>query len=410
MPLFLDTPATDMADSVKQIKLEEAPVVHPIWWAQHVTYVEFQRSEIQIIGAMVIHPNPRGHVTLLTGWSETFLKYADIIKQLYDGGYSVFTYDHQCQGLSGRWLPESQSTWVESFEEYVQDLLFFQKHVVKTPLGVNNFLLAHSMGGLVGGHAMAQRPTLFHRAFLSSPMFRNKCGMKDINYRFPLPTFIIHRVMRLVHFIGGGTDHCIGNSLETAEQALPRHVTTSDDDHLADWRALRMKHPHVMATCPCNDWLLHALDASRDFEQAMYRVVTPTIVVNCDNDVFVENFSMEAFARNAQEARLLQCPNAYHEVLFEKSLVRGACLKVMHDFFSADADSVENILAPHPLVEYQPNAPRMKSVRLALAWAAGAAVGLAVLLVKRDGEGSFALRSFSLSLLLPSSSSSSSTK
>ena len=106
-----------MSDTVKAIKLEESPVVETLWWVEKVEYFEFKRSEIQIIGAKFIQSNPRGHVTLLTGWSETFLKYAHIIKQLYDCGFSVYTYDHQCQGLSGRWLPQSRSSAVAARHE-----------------------------------------------------------------------------------------------------------------------------------------------------------------------------------------------------------------------------------------------------------------------------------------------------
>ena len=132
----------------------------------------------------------RANVIVVTGWSETFLKYSELIKMLYEHGFNVYTYDHQSQGLSGRWLVESQSTWVHSFDDYVDDFTYF----ATTFPGANNsssqlplYVVAHSMGGLISAIAMSRLPNLVSRAVLLAPMLRNKCGTKSMNYQFPLP-------------------------------------------------------------------------------------------------------------------------------------------------------------------------------------------------------------------------------
>lgn len=78
------------------------PLTNTDWWNAHVQYSKFRRQGIDIICAAFAHPKPRANVILLTGLMESFLKYSDIIEALYERGYSVFTYDHQSQGLSGR--------------------------------------------------------------------------------------------------------------------------------------------------------------------------------------------------------------------------------------------------------------------------------------------------------------------
>ena len=91
-------------------------------------------------------PNAIANVILITGWSETFLKYGSIIKELYERGFNVHTYDHQSQGLSGRWLSETQSTWVHSFEDYVDDFVFFVTLISRESQPLPLYLFAHSMG------------------------------------------------------------------------------------------------------------------------------------------------------------------------------------------------------------------------------------------------------------------------
>jgi lysophospholipase len=398
----------------EEVQLVEAPVLHEDWWKLNVKYVSFRRIDVQIICAKFVQPNPRACVTLLTGWSETFLKYADIIKVLYDLGFSVYTYDHQCQGLSGRHLPESQSTWIADFQDYVDDLLYFDTHIVKYDQKDNtgcipNYLLSHSMGGLVSGLVMAEYPDRYDRAILSAPMFFNKCGMKDFDYALPLPQWLLLPVMKLMHVIGGGTQHCIGNSLESSDKLLKTGITTFDESHVDDWRSLRMKHPNIMATCPCNDWLLNAMIASRKFHAIMNKVSTPTIVINADHDYFVENWPMEDFAVNAQHARLLHCPNACHEILFERPLIRSACLSIMTDFLllnpstkaNNNNDYITKLNVPHPLTEFDktvlPNS-RKGSIVTKIQWIAGVGMTISALALfwtrraSSDAKSSFSLR------------------
>ena len=167
--------------------IKYAPVLQTAWWNENCEYARFNRQGIDILTASFVHPTPKAAVVLLTGWSETFLRYSEVIKAIYDRGFSVFTYDHQSQGLSGRWLAETQSTWVHSFEDYVDDFVYFVTSCARENSHLPMYLLAQGMGGLVASIAMSRLPSLINRAVLSAPMFRNKCGMKALDYAFPLP-------------------------------------------------------------------------------------------------------------------------------------------------------------------------------------------------------------------------------
>ncbi len=270
---------------IREVRLAELPVLHSEWWSTNVRYTELRRQGIQIICASFIQANPRANVTILTGWSECFLKYADVIKLLFECGFNVHTYDHQSQGLSGRWLEESQSTFIDNFDDYVDDLLCFQVHVVNKSSFISQedtlpaYLVAHSMGGLIGMMAMARQPTLFARVALSAPMIRNKCGMKSLHYQWPLPQELCYWMTRLMRYLNLGANHALGYLVERPEDPLKLGVTTYDIDHLHDWQLLRQRYPHIMSTCVTNDWTLHAITAQNAFHSMFRRVRSNTVRV-----------------------------------------------------------------------------------------------------------------------------------
>lgn len=163
-----------------------------------------------------------------------------------------------------------QSTWVHSFDDYVDDFIFFVTSVSRESVPLPLYLVAHSMvnekmifpqsfphilsllatplqGGLVAGIAMSRLPTLFNRAILIAPMFRNKCGMKAINYQFPLPQPIAYWITSLSCHVGLGATHALGFFKEKPGDVLRACVTTSDEEQLLHWQQLREAVPQVHA-------------------------------------------------------------------------------------------------------------------------------------------------------------------
>ena len=140
-------------------------------------------------------------------------------------------YWHYNQGFSGRWLAESQSTWMHSFYDYVDDFVYFTTTICREYPKLPTFLVAHSMGCLIGAIGMARfdilltlrlnfffiyslqlfrHPSLINRAVFSAPMFRNKCGMKYFNMMMPFPQSISYWVTYCSCKFGLGTMPTLG--------------------------------------------------------------------------------------------------------------------------------------------------------------------------------------------------------
>lgn len=176
-------------------------------------------------------------------------------------------------------LAESQSIWIHSFEDYVDDFVYFVTTIAKEYANLPTYLLAHSMGGLISSIAMSRQPTLINRAVLCAPMFRNKCGMKSLDFRFPLPQPLTYWITSLMCYAGLGTMHALGFFKEKPSDKLSLNVVTSDQEQLDKWQALRAQYPNLIATCVTNDWVLHSIRAQKKFALRYEFVRTNTLVL-----------------------------------------------------------------------------------------------------------------------------------
>ena len=329
------------------------------WWEKHCVYSRFRRQGIDIIcdsfeQQKVSSKKPAlANVILVTGWSESFLKYFELIKTLYDRGFSVFTYDHQSQGLSGRWLSESQSTYIHSFNDYVDDFVYFVTTFSReTNSRIPVFLIAHSMGGLIASIAMSRQPTLINRAVLCAPMLRNKCGMKVFDYRFPFPQPIAYWITWLSCYLGLGTMHSAGYFVERPADMLKLNITTTDQTQLDKWQQLRQRYPSIMSTCVTNDWVLHSIRAQKKFAEKYKLVQTNTLILCAEHDRFVHNRAMAFFLQKVPSCKMFFAPKACHELFFESDSIRGAAVKAVVDFFTQKSDDISLLTPSSPLELY----------------------------------------------------------
>lgn len=317
--------------------------------ARSIKSVVFLSTNIYV--ASFENPDATASVVLTTGWSETFLKYGSIIRTLYEEGYNVYTYDHQSQGLSGRWLPDTQSTWVNSFDDYVNDYVYFVTQILQNDRNkLKIYVLAHSMGGFVAAVAMARNPSIINKAVLIAPMLRMKCGTRQMNYRFPAPQPIVHWLAYLNWVVGLGTAHSVGYPNEVCTDKVPRDTFTSDEEQLENMEALRRKHPNTIATCVTNDWIRKSLELQIEFSRLYSLVRTNCLILNATKDYLVYNRAMEDFTDAAAHTRLATVPDSYHELLFESDDKRIPVENQILEYFNQSSDDVSE-LRINPLFE-----------------------------------------------------------
>jgi hypothetical protein len=102
--------------------------------------------------------------------------------------------------------------------------------------------------------ALSKHPSIVKRIVFSAPMFRNKCGMKALDYQMPLPQPIAYWVTRLACYCGLGKLHALGFFKENPLDKIRIKLTT-DSDMLLAWERLRIKYTRIISSCVTNDWV-----------------------------------------------------------------------------------------------------------------------------------------------------------
>ncbi|MBT4882816.1 MAG: alpha/beta fold hydrolase, partial [Glaciecola sp.] len=98
----------------------------------------------------------RQTLVISSGRVESYVKYKEVIFDLYHAGFDIFIMDHRGQGLSQRSSPNPMHGYIDDFQQYVDDLLCFVDEVVYQYCA-QPLLLCHSMGSTIGALAILQR-------------------------------------------------------------------------------------------------------------------------------------------------------------------------------------------------------------------------------------------------------------
>ena len=99
---------------------------------------------------------PRGVLMIVHGLKDYSGHYAAAATELAEHGYAVYAFD-----LRGHGLSEGHRVWIDSFDDYLDDLDVFAKRVAARESGKPIFLFGHSMGGaIVTLYTLKVRPPL----------------------------------------------------------------------------------------------------------------------------------------------------------------------------------------------------------------------------------------------------------
>lgn len=88
---------------------------------------------------------PKALAVVVHGYAEHSGRYLHVIEALRGRGYAVFTLDHRGHGES-----EGEQACVEQFDYFVDDLHLLVSNAKKVYPTLPLFMIAHSMGGLIG--------------------------------------------------------------------------------------------------------------------------------------------------------------------------------------------------------------------------------------------------------------------
>ncbi|CAM9548129.1 unnamed protein product [Ectocarpus fasciculatus] len=298
-------------------------------------------------------------VVLLTGLMESITKYGETIAHLNDrragSGFSVYTYDHHGQGLSGR-LPvpdgaDPTVAHITDFDHYVQDLVRFSKVILPAtvrphdasgetdaggqgtacsgdppvvngePLGCDEpfpalslSVVAHSMGGLIAVNAALREPQLFDGLVLAAPMLAPNTGK--------LPNGVVGALAWVVTKVGRQGHRSPIRRPARARMEWSR--VTHDKERLRLWETLRDIVGCVLQRGPSFAWLSKAVVASKRARGRLHQLSVPVLVLEAGLDRLVRSDGIARFRRKVPGAEYRLFDGAYHDLFDETNDIRQA--------------------------------------------------------------------------------------
>ncbi|MFM8269567.1 MAG: alpha/beta fold hydrolase [Pseudomonadota bacterium] len=268
------------------------------------------------------HPLERGAIVFVTGWTETHLKYAELLWELYQAGYSVYSVDNRGMGFSTRLTANAQQVHVEKVQDYVDDLKEFVEKVVRPEKHEKSFFIAHSMGGLITAKYLAQNPGVAHAAVFSAPLFQLNTGK--------IPERVAFQITRREIKKGNGKKYALTQGDTTYEKAADfntqktTHSLKRWNRKTANWK----QFPILLQGGSTNQWVNTILENTFGLlEGGWKKMPVPSLILEASNDSYVINRGHEKVCSQAEHCFIKRFEGTYHELFLECDKFRDQVLR-----------------------------------------------------------------------------------
>lgn len=289
------------------------------------------------ISSMVFsHPNSDVGIVIGPGLGESYIKYKEVVFDLWRKGYSIYILDHRSQGFSDRPLaritankklsPDRRkkihdTIYVERFDDYVEDLKIFVDTIVQPHSDRKLFLLAHSMGGAIGSLYLEKYPQDFSAAVFSSPMHQIVMN--------PLPS----DACWFFRVLGPRAQYVLGNGayVEMKQFDPDRALTSSRIRYNLLVRDEFRRFPSARPGGASWQWAYEACKGSKQSRISAALTKVPVLIFQAGADTLVTPQGQREFCDGVNSSHPNSCeieniPGARHELLFESDRYRAPVL------------------------------------------------------------------------------------
>lgn len=230
-------------------------------------------------------------VVISHGWSEHVGRYLSLINWLNEQGYAVYALDHRGHGKS-----EGKRGHVRRWTDYARDLELLRSRVKPE----KQYLLGHSMGGMIAIVHALEFPEQFSAMALSGPA-------SDVSIAVP-------KIQQI-----------IGNTMSswmprlTIKNDIDPSVVCSDPAVVADYVSDPFTHGKVTAR-----WFSEYMKIIKRVKQDASLIRTPLGIWHGEGDVLVEPWVSEEFYNRltTPHRKRTIVTDALHEILLEPSWLK----------------------------------------------------------------------------------------
>jgi len=279
-----------------------------------------------LLATQASEDEPRGTIFFSPGRTEFIEKYLEAIDDLTKRGFWVVVVDPRGQGLSGRMLEDRLKSYVETFQDYADDLGWVCDTLA--PQCPKPFIaMGHSMGGTIVLQAALSGVLSPSAVICSAPML----GLVDID------SGLMRGGIRALSALGLSR-----RSLPFQKQrsglpvAFADNKLTSDKDRYKRWATFFQDTPRLRVGEPTFGWISAALSSMGFINRNAAQLGIPGLMVAAGGDQIVDPASVEMFAIKAG-CDFHVVPGAKHELFLERDGMRNEFLGVIDRFLEEQA-------------------------------------------------------------------------
>lgn len=259
-----------------------------------------------------------GSVVMLGGRGEFIEKHFETYADLLDRGFGVAAMDWRGQGLSARASHPPGKDHLLDYRLRRADLDCFFRLIVRQKMPPPYYAIAHSMGGHILAHHLHDHPNAVQRAVLCSPMI-------GLDFAPPLRP-LIGVMTAIMHGLGRDDAFLPGQGPYRGERRgyESRAFLTSDRERYEDEGAAIALNPALAPGGMTFGWLRATRQSIAALMAPGYpeAIATPLLILMAGDDRLVSNRAIAAFAARAPQAKLVEIPQARHELLKENDTIR----------------------------------------------------------------------------------------
>lgn len=284
---------------------------------------------IEISCRYFLHEAPVGKIIIVTGYNESYLKYAELILNLYSMNYSVYCYDHRGQGYSGKIENQRKRGVIDQFNFLVDDFCNFFK-IVKEHEDKNHsiFVVSHSMGGAVVATAVCEKEISPKGLIFSAPMFEIMLSPWHF-LEFP-----VHLIVKSASFLGFSKSYAFGQKDCVPFLPFETNDVTNSNARFSIWRKHISEEESLQMGGPTFGWLSHAIQASQNIRSQGAKNKTSTLFLQAEKDTVVRNSAQDIFCNECPILQKEIIFNSRHEIFMELDYIRENVLQKIKEFIS----------------------------------------------------------------------------
>jgi len=320
----------------------------PLFWTKGVfsTFEGVNNTRLNYAYFMQPPEHNSQSIIIVSGRSESYLKYQELCFDLYRLGYNVFIADHRGQGLSARMLANTHKGYVESFDHYSIDLHTFIRDIVSPAQLKNNntskpYILAHSMGGAITARYLQVHPDSIKAAVFSSPMFRINSGAIPYN----MAKAMAYLGLYVNNLLSNTPWYFFGQKNTSSTQcvnAFKNNPLMHSELRYQIFSQVYAQNQEIQLGGVTFKWLTEALKVEKKLFCELPALTTPILVLQAGNDKIVDNKLQNDFCKQVNHYHQYSCPEgspvviegANHELLFELDIYRNKVLTAALSWFS----------------------------------------------------------------------------